>query len=325
MKRRDVLGLGGSLLAWPLMRPALAQTSYPDRPIRLIVPFAPGGVTDVIARLWAQAMSQRLGQNFYVENQGGGGGNLGAGTAARLQPGDGYTVFIAASSFAINPGLYNKIPYDPVKDFAPVTLLAASPNVLVVHPSMPAKTLAELIAAVRADPAKYSYGMSGVGTPNHIQMETLKVALKLDMTTVPFSGGGPVVQSTVAGHTPVASTTLAAVLPLVAGGQLRALAVTGTKRAAAWPDVPTLTEAGVPGQEADTWTGVMLPAGAPKEIIDKLRAETVEVLGTPEMKQQLDKLGFTASGNTPAEFAARLRTEIAAWAQAIEQAGIAKQ
>ena len=298
--------------------------SYPTRPVKVIVPFAPGGVADTIARLWAQNLSQSLGQNFYIENHGGGGSNIGMGLAAR-QPADGTAVLVAASSFTINPSLYAKIPYDPLKDFTPVTLLASTRNVLVVHPSVPAKTVNELIEVVRANPGKYSYAMSGAGTPNHIQAETLKLAHRLDLTMVPFSGGGPAIQSTVAGHTPVAFTSLAPVQTLVAAGQLRALAVSGLTRAAVWPDVPTMAERGIAGQDDDVFTGLFAPAGTPNDIVATLHAETVKFLARPEVKQQLDKLGFEGGGNTPGEFAARVRQEIAAWAKMIEAAKIPKQ
>jgi tripartite-type tricarboxylate transporter receptor subunit TctC len=318
--RRLLLALVLSTLA--AVGGAEAQ-SYPTRPVKVIVPFAPGGVADTIARLWAQNLSQSLGQSFYVENHGGGGSNIGMGLAAR-QSADGYTVLVAASSFTINPSLYAKVPYDPLKDFTPVTLLATK-NVLVVHPSVPAKTVNELIELVRANPGKYSYAMSGAGTPNHIQAETLKLAHQLDLTMVPFSGGGPAIQSTVAGHTPVAFTSLAPVQTLVAGGQLRALAVSGLTRAAVWPDVPTMAERGIAGQEDDVFTGVLVPSGTPSDIVTALHTETVKFLAQSEVKQQLGKLGFEAGGNTPTEFAARIRQEIAAWAKMIEAAKIPKQ
>jgi tripartite-type tricarboxylate transporter receptor subunit TctC len=311
----------GSVHAQGAYGPAV---NYPNRPVKVIVPFAPGGVTDVIARMWAQRMTQSSGQNFYVENLGGGGSNIGMGIAARQAP-DGYAILLAATSFTVNPSLYNKIAYDPFKDFAPVTLVASTPNVLVVHPSVPAKSLSALIELLRAHPGKYSYATSGAGTPNHIQAEVFKLSLKLDLTGVPFSGGGPAIQSTVAGHTPIAFTSLTPVQSLVAGGQLRALAVTGIKRSPVWPDVPTLAEAGVPGQEADTFTGLLVPAGTPRGIIDKLHAETVKILAKPEMAQQLEQLGFIAGGNSPDEFAARLKEEIASWRKMIEDAHIEKQ
>jgi tripartite-type tricarboxylate transporter receptor subunit TctC len=308
---------------------AQAQTSadssanYPNKPVRVIVPFAPGGVTDVIGRVWAQKISQSLGQNFYVENAAGGGSNLGMGLASR-QPADGYTVMIAASSFTINPSLYNKIPYDP-KDFAAVTMLAETGNLLVVHPSVPADTMKELIDLINANPGKYSYAMSGVGTPNHLQGEMLKLAYKLDMVTVPFGGGGPAIQSAVGGHTPIAFISLTPAPPLVAAGQLKALAVTGTKRSSALPNVPTMAEAGIPGQESTTFTGVVVPAGTPKAIIDKLHSESIKILASPEVKEQLHKLGSESVGNSPAEFDAQIKKEIALWAKVIEEAKIPKQ
>lgn len=323
MKTLPMLVCAGALV---MAGAAQAQTAsaYPTHPVKVIVPFAPGGVTDVVARLWAQKISQAVGQQFYVENQAGGASNLGMGSAAR-QPADGYTVLVAASSFTINPGLYTKIPYDPVRDFAPVTMLASTANVLVVHPSLPAKTVEELIALVRAAPGKYSYAMSGVGTPNHLQGELFKHVLKLDLITVPFTGGGPAIQSTLGGHTPIAFTSITPVQPLIQGGQLRALAVTGAKRSSVMPDVPTFAERGVQGQDADTFTGVLVPRGTPKEIIDRLHAETVKILAEPEVKQQLAKLGSEAVGNTPEEFAVRLKDEIASWAKVIADVRIEKQ
>jgi tripartite-type tricarboxylate transporter receptor subunit TctC len=298
--------------------------TYPNHPIRVIVPFAPGGVTDVVARLWAQGMTQRLGQNFYIENMAGGGSNIGMGNAAR-QPADGYTIMVGASSFAINPVLYNKIPYDPFKDFDAVTLLATTPGVYVVNPSVPAKTMEELIALVRANPGKYSYAMAGFGTPNHLLAELLKLNLKLDLITVPFQGGGPAMQSTIAGHTPIAFVAVTSIPALVEGGQLRALAVTGTTRSSVLPNVPTMLESGVQGQEPDTFTGLFVPAGTPKEIIDKLHDESLKVLALPEVKAQLTKLGSEPGGTTPEQFTARLKTEIAFWGKVMQDAGIAKQ
>jgi tripartite-type tricarboxylate transporter receptor subunit TctC len=298
--------------------------TYPARQVKVIVPFAPGGVTDVIARLWAQAMSESLGQQFYIENHGGGGGNLGMALAAR-QPADGYTVLVASSSLTINPSLYNKLTYDPVKDFDAVTLLATTPNVLVVHPSVPAKTTQELIALIRANPGKYSYAMSGAGTPNHIQAEMFKTSLKLDFVTVPFNGGGPAIQSTLGGHTPIAFTAFTPVQSLVTSGQLRALGVSGDKRSPLLPNVPTLAEAGVRGQEAGIFSGALVPAGTPRDIIEKLQAETLKVLSTPAMQAQLAKLGLTAGGNTPEEFAAQLKAERESWGRLIAEARIQKQ
>jgi tripartite-type tricarboxylate transporter receptor subunit TctC len=298
--------------------------NYPNRPVKVIVPFAPGGVTDVIARLWAQRMSSNLGQQFYVENHAGGGSNLGMGVAAR-QPADGYSLMVGASSFIVNPVLYKKIPYDPFKDFTAVSLIAATPGVLVVHPSLPAKTLQEFIALVRANPGKYSYAMSGIGTPNHLLLELLKLSFQLDLVTVPFAGGGPAIQSTIAGHTPIASVAVTSIPALVESGQLRALAVSGVKRSFVLPSVPTMLELGVQGQEADTFTGLLAPAGTPSDIIDRLNAETVKILDMADVKQRLASLGSEPKPTTPAEFDARLKAEIVFWGKVIEDAGIEKQ
>jgi tripartite-type tricarboxylate transporter receptor subunit TctC len=304
---------------------AHAQTAaYPTHAVKVIVPFAPAGPTDVIARLLAQKLSESLGQQFYVENHPGAGGNLGMGMAAR-EAADGYTILVVSSSYVVNPSLYNKIPYDPYKDFAPVTLAAASPNVLVVNPTIPAKSVKELVELVRANPGKYSYAMPGAGTTPHLSGELFKLSEKLDMVTVPFGGAGPAIQSAVAGHTPIAFTALPPAAPLVQGDQLRALAVTSAKRSAALPTVPTMAEAGLPGQEADTLQGVLVPAGTPKEIIDKLHDEIVKIVAMPDVKKQLDQLGFDPVANSPEEFGARIKTEVARWEKVIGEAKIPKQ
>lgn len=301
-----------------------ASASYPSRPVKVIVPFSAGGVTDSVARLWAQRMSVELGQQFYVENHAGGGSNVGIGVAAR-QAADGYALLVGASSFITNPALYKKIPYDPFKDFTPVSIMASTPAVLIVHPSLPAKTFQEFIALVRANPGKYSYGMPGLGTPNHLLGELMKQAFGLDLVTVPFPGGGPAVQSTVAGHTPVASVALTSIPALVEAGQLRALAVSGNKRAAVLPQVPTLKELGVPDPVPDTFTGLLAPAGTPKEIVDKLSSTTAKVLAVPDVKQQLANFGSEAVLSTPAEFEALLKAEATFWRKAMDDAKIERQ
>jgi tripartite-type tricarboxylate transporter receptor subunit TctC len=301
-----------------------ASASYPNRPVKVIVPFSPGGVTDSVARLWAQRMSVELGQQFYVENHAGGGSNVGMGVAAR-QAADGYSLLVGASSFITNPALYKKIPYDPFKDFTPVSIMASTPAVLIVHPSLPAKTFQEFITLVRANPAKYSYGMPGLGTPNHLLAELMKLAFGLDLVTVPFPGGGPAVQSTVAGHTPIASVALTSIPALVEAGQLRALAVSGTKRAAVLPQVPTLKELGVPNPVPDTFTGLLAPAGTPREIVDKLSNTTAKVLAVPDVKQQLANFGSEPVLSTPAEFEALLKAEATFWRKAMDDAKIERQ
>jgi tripartite-type tricarboxylate transporter receptor subunit TctC len=314
----------GAALMMATQGPAQTAVNYPNRPVKVIVPFAPGGVTDVVARLWAQRMSSNLGQQFYVENHAGGGSNLGMGVGAR-QPADGYALMVGASSFTINPVLYKKIPYDPFKDFTAVSLLASTPGVIIVHPSLPAKSFQELVALVRANPGKYSYAMSGIGTPNHLLGELLKLSFQLDLVTVPFGGGGPAIQSTVAGHTPIGFVALTSIPAVVEGDKLRALAVTGTKRSAVLPSVPTMLEMDVRGMEPDTFTGLLAPAGTPKDIIDKLNAETVKILAMADVKQQLANLGSEPKSTTPAEFELRLKQEVAFWGKVIEDARIEKQ
>ena len=235
------------------------------------MPFAPAGPTDVMARLIAQKLSENLKQQFYIENHPGAGGNIGMTQVAKSAP-DGYTILVASSSFVVNPSLYAKNPYDPFKDFAPVTLAAASPNVIVVHPDLPAKTLKELIDLVKANPAKYSMANPGIGTTPQLAGELFKLSAKLDLTSVPFGGAGPAIQSAVAGHTPIAVSAIPPAAPQIQGGKLRGLAVTGAKRSAALPDVPTMAEAGVTGQESETMQGIFVPAGTPKEIVDLLNA-----------------------------------------------------
>ena len=304
-----------------LANAAHAQTGYPNRPVRVIVPFAPGGPSDAIARLLMQKFSENLGQQFYIENHAGGGGNLGTALAARATP-DGYTILVASSSFMINPGLYAKVPYDPYNDFDPVTEIATTPNVLVVHPSVPVKTVRELIDFVRASSGKSSYANPGTGTPSHLSGEMFKLALKIDMVAVPFQGGGPMIQSVIGNHTPIAFSSMPPAAPQIREGRIRALAVTSAKRSVAVPDVPTMAEAGVPDQEGDTPQGILVPKGAPKEVIDLLHRETVKVIALADVQQKLAAIGFEPIGSTPAEFTTRIKTEVPKWAKVIRDANI---
>jgi tripartite-type tricarboxylate transporter receptor subunit TctC len=294
---------------------------YPSRPVKVIVPFAPGGPSDAIARLLAQKFSDSLGQQFYIENHAGGGGNLGTALAARA-PADGYTILVASSSFMINPGLYARVPYDPYNDFDPVTEIADTPNVLVVHPSLPVQTVTELVALVRTSPGKLSYANPGTGTPSHLSGEMFKLALKLDMVAVPFPGGGPMIQSVLGGHTPIAFSSMPPAAPQIREGRIRALAVTSAKRSIAVPDVPTMAEAGVPDQEGGTPQGILVPKGTPREVGDLLYRETVRVIALPDIRQKLAAIGFEPIGSTSAEFGARIRTEIPKWAKVIREASI---
>jgi len=306
--------------AW-LLSGAMSSSAqnYPTRPVRIVVGFPAGGPTDAIARIVAQKLGDKLGQQFFVENIGGAGGNTAAGQVARVTP-DGYTIMAISTGFVVNPSLYAKVPYDPVKDFAPVTLVAVSPNVVVVNPQVPAKTLPELVQLIRDNPGKYSFAGPGVGSTPHLGGELFRLAFKLDLVHVPFTGAGPAIQATVGGHTPIAFTALPPALSAVQSGQLRALGVASTERAAGMPDVPTFAEQGVKDQDADTLTGIVAPAGTPKEIVDLLHREIAKIVAQPDVKERLTTLGFKAVANTPDEFGARIRLEMDKWGKVVRDA-----
>ena len=319
--RRKFLQLAGAAAALaPASRIARAQT-YPARPVRVIVPFAPGGPADVLARVVTLKLSQSLGQQFYVENQAGAGGNLGMGAGARAHP-DGYTITVVSTSFVVNPSIYPKIPYDPYKDFAPVTLAAVSPNIPVVHPSIPANNVKELIAFLKANPGKYSLAHAGNGTTPQLSGELFKLSQGLDIVSVPFNGSAPAIQSALAGHTPIAFAVITPAVQLVKEGKLRALAVTTPNRSPALPDVPTLAEAGLPEQEADTIIGILVPAGTPPNVITVLHDGISKGVTQPDAQEKLTALGFMAVVSTPEEFAARIRTDIPKWEKVIRAANI---
>src|SRR5262249_37415947 len=261
---------------------ALAQSpGYPDRPVKIIVPFAAAGPTDVVARLIAQKLSEKWGQQFYIENLAGAGGNLGMGAAAKA-PADGYTILFVSSSYTVNPSLYAKPPYDPERDFAPVTKAAGSPNGLFVNPSIPANSVKELVDLLRANAGKYTFASPGIGTTPHLSSELFKLTFGLDFALAPFPGGGPSIQSVVAGHTPMCFQAIPPATALVKAGKLRALAITATARSPALPDVPTLNELGIKDQEAETMQGVLVPAGTPAAIVDLLQSEIARIIGLPD-------------------------------------------
>jgi len=312
-RRQFLFAVGSAAFIAPAI--ARAQT-YPVRPVRVIVPFAPGGPTDVLARLITLDLSRRLGQQFFVENQAGAGGNLGMGAGARALP-DGYTITVVSTSYVVNPNLYAKIPYDPYKDFVPITLAAVSPNVLVVHPSIPANTVKELIAFLKAHPGKYSFAHTGVGTTPHLSGEMFKRSQDLDIVPVPFGGSGPAIQSALAGHTPIAFTVLTPAVPQVKEGKLRALAITTSKRSPALPDIPTLAESGLSDQESDTILGVLAPAHTPQPIVTLLYQEIRNAMSQPDVAEKLATLGFETIASTPDEFTARIQTDVAKWAKII--------
>jgi tripartite-type tricarboxylate transporter receptor subunit TctC len=318
MPLKSIAHLAVGLAALVSAGAAVAQ-SYPDKPVRIIVGFAAGGPTDVIARIVAYKLSVSLGKQFFVVNQPGAGGNTATGMVAQ-SPGDGYTLLTVSTGFVVNPSLFAKVPYDPVKDFAPITIVAVSPNVITVNPSVPAKTVKELIEVVKANPGKYSFAAPGVGSTPHLSGEIFRVSNGLDLPTVQFTGAGPSIQSTVGGHTPVAFSALPPAAPQIKEGLLRALAVTAEKRAKALPDVPTIAEAGFPGQEAYTLTGILAPVATPKEIIALLHREILKIVALPDVQKRLDDLGFEIVANTPDEFAARIKTEMAKWGKVIRDA-----
>ena len=299
----------------------VSSAGYPEKPVKIVVPFAPAGPTDVMARLIAQKLSESLRQQFYVENHPGAGGNIGMMQVAKSTP-DGYTILVTSSAFMVNPSLYAKNPFDPFKDFAPVMLAAASPNILVVNADFPAKTVKDLVELIKKEPGKYNYAMPGAGTTPHLAGELFKLTFKLDLATVPFNGAGPAIQSAVAGHTPVALTALPPTAPQIQAGKLRGLAVTAAKRSSALPDVPTMAEAGVTGQESETMQGIFLPAGAPKEIVNLLNSEIAKAMALPDVKEKCAQLGFEVVANKPDEFAAYIKKEVDKWSKVIKDANI---
>jgi tripartite-type tricarboxylate transporter receptor subunit TctC len=319
---RNMKSIVPFLAALLLASASLAQTSdYPNRPVKLVAPFAPGGPVDAVARVLAPALSERLGQQFYVENHPGGSGNIGTALVAKAPP-DGYTVLVISSTLVVNPSLFAKLGFDTASDLAPVSLVGVSPQVLLVHPSVPATNLAELVAWVKASPGKYSYAHAGTGTPGYLAGEMLKQAFGLDLVPVPFNGGGPAITSTIGGHTPILFTSISTAAAHVKQGSVRALAVTGAHRSPALPAVPTLAEAGARDQESEIIVGVLVPRGTPRDIIERLHREIVAIIAMPAVRERLAALGFEPIASTPAEFAARIQAEIAKWAKVIRDANI---
>jgi tripartite-type tricarboxylate transporter receptor subunit TctC len=312
--------IAGWFAALALATPATAQT-YPSHSVRAIVAFAPGGVTDTFTRLMAQKLSENLGQQFYVDNIPGATGNIGTAQAAKAAP-DGYTLLFAFSSYVVNPTLFNKIPYDPDRDLAPVTLAVTSTTVLTVNPQVPATTVKDLVALIKANPGKYSYSTAGAGTQAHLAGEQFRQVLDLDLVHVPYSGGAPAILAVVGGHTPIGFSSPAASLPQIKQGNVRALAVTGEKRSQILPDVPTMAEAGYPQIVGDSWVGILVPAGTPRDIIGLLQREVAKIIAAPEMKARLAELGYEPVASTPDEFGARITREITTWAKVIRAAHI---
>jgi tripartite-type tricarboxylate transporter receptor subunit TctC len=300
---------------------ALAQSGYPAKPVRFIVPSAAGGGTDIIARAVAQKLSESLGQQFVVDNRPGAGQMIGIELAAKSAP-DGHTILMAASTLAINPIMYKKVSYDPVRDFAPITQAASLPNILVVHPSLPVKSVAELVALAKKQPGKLDYASAGIGTSPQMSMELLKSMTGIDLLHIPYKGTAPGVVDLLAGQVKVMAPNLLTALPHIKAGRLRALAVTSAKRSEALPDVPTIAEAGVPGYESVQWYGVLAPAGTAREIVTRLHAEIVRALAQPDVRERLAADGAEPVGSTPEQFAAFIKSEIDKWARVARAAGI---
>jgi tripartite-type tricarboxylate transporter receptor subunit TctC len=323
MRRREFLA-GIGFAAAPIVTGVAWSQTYPTRPVRMIVPLAAGGPTDVFARLIAQKLSDAAGKQFYVENIPGAGGNIGIGRAAQAAA-DGYTILVVASSYVVNPSLYASIPYDPVKDFDPITIAVSNVVALSVHPSITAGGVDQLIALIKSNPGKYSYASAGAGQASHLLGETFRLTLGLDLVHVPFNGSGPAITSMIAGHTPIGFTSAATAAPQVKDGKLRALAVMNKTRLPLLPQVPTMAEAGHGDIECDDWLALLAPAGTPKEITTLLHRRVADIIAQPAMQEQLAALGFQPVGNTPEEFAAQIRTDISKRAKLIHDAGIRAQ
>ena len=319
--RRQFLHLAAGAAAIPVLSDMAAAQAWPARPVRLIVPFPPGGTTDIFARIAAQKLSEHFGKQFYIENIAGATGNVGAAQAARATP-DGYTVLFTFSSYVVNPTLFPKLPFDPSKDLMPVTLAVAATNVLTINPSVPARTLGDLVALIKSNPGKHNYASGGVGTQAHLLGEMLRLSLALDIVHVPFNGGGPEIASIVAGHTPIGWSALVSAAQQIKAGQLLALAVASKTRSTLFPEIPTTAEAGYPDIQGDSWVGVLVPAGTPNEIISLLHREMVTILALPDVKERLPSLGFEVVASTPGEFATQIKAEIESWAKVIRAANI---
>jgi tripartite-type tricarboxylate transporter receptor subunit TctC len=320
--RRHVCALSLLLLgaAGLVAAPAAAQ-SFPNRPVKLVVPFPPGGPLDTVGRTIAQKLTEAWGQSVVVENKPGAGGNIGADAVAKSPP-DGYTVVMGAlSTHAVNPSLYPKMPYDAVRDFAPITLVAVTPNVLVVNPSLPVNSVRDLVAYAKANPGKLNFGSGSNGSAGHLAGELFKVDTGTDIVHIPFKGGAPATQALLAGETQFMFDNLANAMPQVKAGKLRALAVTTAQRSKLAPELPTMAEAGVPGFDITTWFGLLAPAGTPPDVIARWNADVVKILNSPDMRERLVAAGAEPAPTTPPEFAAFIERELAKYARIVKASG----
>ena len=318
-----IMGAVAMLCGALAVSPAAAADAYPVRPIRLIIPFPPGGSNDVVGRVIAQQLSERLGQQVVVDNRGGAGGLIGTEQAAKAEP-DGYTLLFISSAFAANGSLY-KLPYDPVKGFVPVAMIAAGPNVLAVSPKLQINSVKELIALAKAKPGELNYASAGIGSFQHLGSALFVNMAKVDIVNVPFKGGGPAMADVVAGNTQIMLSSLVQTLPLIKSGRLKALAVGGLKRSPTLPDVPTISEAGVPGYEAVNWWGIIAPAATPQVVRDRLYKELTAIQKTPEMIKRFEAEAVEAVQMTPVEFGRYIEQETEKWARVVKEAGIKAQ
>ena len=315
------MALAAGIAALIVSAPVATAADYPSKPITLIIGFAPGGPSDVMARILTRKMEEILKQPFVIENRAGAGGSIAGTAVARAAP-DGYTVLLATGSLlAINVSLYKNLGYDPEKDFEPISLIGTQTNVLYLHPAVPAKSFAELVAHAKANPGKLSFGSGGNGTPAHLAGELLKIEAKLDITHVPFRGTGPALQSVIGGHVPMAFNPPSPLLPHIQSGAIRAVAITTLKRTAVLPEVPTIAESGFPGFEATTWHALVVPAGTPKDVVAALHRATVATLNDPAVRKALTDLGIDVVGGTPEELRAYLKSEIPKWAEVVKASG----
>ena len=322
MTRRTGLALGFGVLAALAVGASATAADFPDRAITMVVPFAAGGSTDVVARIVAQKMSEDLGQQVIVQNVAGAGGNLGAGNVARAEP-DGYTILMGTvATHALNPLILKSTPYDPEKDFAPVSLLVVVPNVLVVNPELPAKTVPELIALLKAEPDKYSYASSGNGTPLHLSGELFKSMAGVSMQHIPYKGAGPALNDVIGNQVPIMFDNLPSSSSHIKAGTLRALAVTTAARAPSFPDVPTVAESGIPGYETYTWNALFAPAKTPNEVVMRLNASANKALKDPAVAERMKEFSATIVGSTPEELATHVKAELAKWGPVVKGANI---
>lgn len=299
-----------------------ATADYPSRPIRMVVPFPPGGATDILARVVGKRLTDAWSQNVIIDNRPGAGGTLGANLAAKAGP-DGYTLIMGTNaSHAIAPSLYTGLQYDPLKDFAPITLAAIVPQVVVVHPSLPVKNIKELIAYAKDKPGALNFASAGQGTPGHLGMELFKMMTGTSMIHVPYQGGAPGLAAVAAGQVQFMADNMNSALPFIQSGRVRAIGVTSIKRSGALPDMPTIAEQGVSGFDSGSWFGMFAPAGTPPAIVTKLHAETVKILQSPDVKQTLAQQGAEVGANTPAQFTELIKSDIARWAKVVQAAGV---